>query len=222
MDGDPEKWRKLGIAPIIMTPDTGGGKNPADNSAVIRLAYYGDRLHVHAIKFDDVVTMHQPLSKFFTHDCLEMCINTYPSGFKYNVTRTSDHGEVVWRDTWRAGWSPQLKLNQLLPPDVAPRVIKVLDNARSIEDRKLIEAAYGIDMSDCKVILFEFVIPRSAMQPMENKDLEVEFASGKSFRLGFMLDDNDLPGSESWQTIAWPVTFGIFERSEKSAEAVFE
>ncbi|MGA2620149.1 MAG: right-handed parallel beta-helix repeat-containing protein [Thermoguttaceae bacterium] len=222
VDGDPEKWRKLGIAPIIMTPDTGGGRDPADNSAIIRLAYHGDRLYVHAIKFDDVVTMHQPLAKFFTHDCLEMCINTYPSGFKYNVTRTSDHGEVVWRDTWRAGWAPQLKLNQLLPPEVAPRVIKVLDNAKNIEDRKLIEAAYGIDMSGCKVILFEFVIPRSAMQPMESKDMEVEFASGKTFRLGFMLDDNDLPGSESWQNITWPVTFGIFERSEKSAEAVFE
>ena len=37
-----------------------------------------------------------------------------------------------------------------------------------------------------------------------------------------MLDDNDLPGSESFQNITWPVTFGIFERSEKSAEAVWE
>jgi hypothetical protein len=222
VDGDPEKWRKLGIAPIIVTPDTGGGTGPADHSAIIRLAWHQDRLYVHAIKFDDVVTMHQPLPKFFTHDALEMCINTYPSGFKYNVTRTSDHGDVIWRDTWRAGWSPQLKLNQLLPADVAPRVIKVLDNAKGIEDRKLIEAAYGIDMSGCKVLLMEFVLPKSAIQPMEQKDLEVEFASGKTFRLGFMLDDNDLPGSESFKNILWPVTFGIFERSEKSAEAVLE
>jgi hypothetical protein len=105
---------------------------------------------------------------------------------------------------------------------VAPRVIKVLDNARTIADRKLIEAAYGIDMSGCKVLLMEFVIPQSAMQPMEQKNMEVEFVSGKSFRLGFLLDDNDLPGSESFQNITWPVTFGIFERSEKSAEAVLE
>ncbi len=223
VDGDPEKWRRAGISPqIIITPDTGGGKDPRDNSAIIRLGYYKDRLYVHVIKFDDVVTMHEPLSKFFMHDTVEMTINTYPSGFKYNVTRTSDHGEVVWRDTWRANWAPQLKLNQLLPPDVAPRVIKVLDNAKTIEDRKLIEAAYGIDMSACKVMLVEFVVPRSAMTPMELPGSEVQFASGKTFRLGFMIDDNDLPGSDSWQNIVWPVTFGIFEREEKSATAVFE
>jgi len=222
VDGDAEKWRKLGIAPqIILTPDT-GGDGPKDSSAVIRLAYFGDQLYIHAIRFDDVVTMHNPLAKFFRHDALEICINTYPDGFKYNITRTADKGEVVWRDTWRAGWDRKRTLNQLLPPEVSPRVIKVLPNSRDIEDRKLIEAAYGIDMSDCRAIVYEVMIPQSAMQPIDHKDLQVEFGSGKEFRLGIMIDDNDVPGSDDWQNTVWPVTFGIFERSERSATAKFE
>ena len=39
------------------------------------------------------------------------------------------------------------------------RVIKVLDNARDLPERKLIESVYGVDMSDCKVIVTEFKLP---------------------------------------------------------------
>jgi len=102
------------------------------------------------------------------------------------------------------------------------RVIRVLDNASTIEDRKIIEGAFGVDMSQCKVMVMEFMIPKSAMTPMENKDLEVDFASGKSFRLGFSLNDNDTPGVDTMNIVNWPVTYGTFERTEKSGVAVFE
>ena len=41
-------------------------------------------------------------------------------------------------------------------------------------------------------------------------------------RLGFMINDNDLPGSETFDPIVWPVTYGTFERWENSAVATCE
>ena len=66
------------------------------------------------------------------------------------------------------------------------------------------------------------MIPRSAMAPMENKDMEVDFAAGKSFRLGFMLNDNDTPGADAMNPVVWPITYGTFERADRGALAVFE
>lgn len=221
IDGDPEKWRQLGIQPLLLTPDLASG-GPAGTSAVIRLAYHQENLYVLAIKFDDVLTSFQrEIGKHYLQDGLEMAINSYPSGFKYNITRLVGQGDVVYRDTWRAGWGHP-EYNQMLPPETAPRVIKVLDNAASIADRKLLEAAYGVDMSACKVMLMEFMIPRAAMTPMENKEMEVDFAPGKSFRLGFMLNDNDTPGADAMNPVVWPITYGTFERTDRGALAVFE
>ena len=63
IDGDPQKWRTIGLEPqIVMTPDSGSGFNgPKDCSAVIRMAYEGNNMYVQVIRFDDVVTFHQPL-----------------------------------------------------------------------------------------------------------------------------------------------------------------
>jgi hypothetical protein len=145
-----------------------------------------------------------------------MAINSYMSGYKFNVTRTQEHGETIFRD--RFG---KAAADRVLDPKLAPRSIRVLDNAHDIEERKLIEGIYGTDLSNAKVIVTEWKLP-----------LEYAFAtdptsgpkgnSGESFWLGFTIDDNDVPGSDIQKLIFWPATYGTFEVKERGALATLE
>ena len=221
VDGDVEKWRRLGIKPIVITPDV-HGSSPTSSSAIARLAYHQDKLYVQVIKFDDVVTFHQnDKDKHYLQDGIEMAINSYPEGFKYNVTRLAGTGDVVFRDTWRGNFGHP-ECNQLLSPEVAPRVIKVLNSAEALADRKLIESAYGVDLGQGKAVVMEFMIPRSAMTPMERQEMEVEMASGRTCRIGFAINDNDQPGSDALNPVVWPVTYATFERPDRLSLATFE
>ena len=49
-----------------------------------------------------------------------------------------------------------------------------------------------------------------------------QVVSGKWFWLGFMLNDNDVPGTDVQRYIAWPATFGMFNPAEAGAKAFFE
>ena len=73
-------------------------------------------------------------------------------------------------------------------------MIKVLEDAREIEERKLIEDIYGVDLSKCKVIVTEFKLPLDYAWSPESLPIKVE--SGGAFWLGFFIDDNDTPGSD--------------------------
>ncbi len=227
IDGTLAKWR--GITPqIIITPDvaSSGITGPLDCSAVIRLAYEGDNLYVQALVFDDKVVMYQPEKLFYKQDALEMSINGYAmGGFKYNLTRVRDQGDYLFRDRWFSD-----KLCIPLDAKLAPRKILVLDNAEDVEERKLIENIYGIDLSASPVIVYEFKLP---MQQVYNKDQIfnkdaglpenlVEMKSGASIRIGFMIDDSDQPGADVQKTISWPATYGTWAPLELHAEAVLE
>ena len=111
--------------------------------------------------------------------------------------------------------------NQLLFPEVAPRVIKVLNSAETLADRKLIESAYGVDLGQGKAVVVEFMIPRSAMTPMERQEMEVEMASGKTCRIGFAINDNDRAGSDALNPVLWPITYATFERPDRLSLATF-
>ena len=117
IDGDPKKWRALGIAPqIVVTPEAGQGiDGPDDCSAVIRLGYESKNLYVQVIKFDDVVTMHQPLKFHYKQDSTEMCVNGFMGGFKFNITRTREHGDTIFRDRFLFP-----KLDLVTDPSQAP------------------------------------------------------------------------------------------------------
>ena len=145
IDGDPAKWRKTGVSPnIIITPETAGAgiTGPLDATVLIRLAYQGNDLYLQALYFDDVVNLSQPNIRYYSQECLEMCLNGFMTGFKFDFTHVSDNGDIVMRGRWLRndlGWQ--------VPQDVIPHVIKVLDDARDVPERELIESVYGIDMS---------------------------------------------------------------------------
>lgn len=219
IDGKLEKWRAAGITPqIIMTPVTGTGiDSPLDASAVIRLAYEGQNLYVQILRFDDVVTFHQPVSKSHLQDTMEMSLNGFFDGFQFSVSRFTDAGPAIVRRRFFFS-----KLEDRTPADHAPRVIEVLPDAKNVEERKLIEAIYGIDMSRCKVIVTEFKLPIDKITYRGAEEAIFPVKSKSGFWIGFAIDDNDIPGSDIQKMIVWPATYGTFNVKEDGAWAVFE
>ncbi len=220
IDGDLKKWRTAAIPPqILITPETAGGSvtGPADISGVVRLAHENGNLYVQVIKFDDVVTMHQPLAKHYLQDSVELCINSYLHGFKFNVTRTQEHGDTVFRDQF-GNWK---NVNRVYEAQDVPRSIQVLDNAAEVAERKLIESIYGVDLSKSKVIVTEFKLPLAKVFEGNPKALPTT-KSGDTMWFGIMLDDNDVPGSDVQDLLVYPATYGTFALKERGCLATFE
>jgi hypothetical protein len=223
IDGDLDKWRRLRLTPqIVVTTDTGGTgiDGPADCCAVIRLAYHGDDLYAQFLVFDDVVSFHQTNAKHFMQDGVEICLNGFMPGFKFDVSMLTDTGPTVWRNRFYYA-----NLGLALPESHAPRVIKVLDNARAVEERKLIEDVYGVDLSANRVIVTEFKLPIDATTYRDSPDALkaiTPWRSGMEFWLGFLINDNDEPGTDQQNYLVWPATYGNFNPVEDGARAVLE
>jgi hypothetical protein len=220
IDGDLKKWRDAGITPqVLITPVTATGSidGPADCSAVVRLAYESNNLYVQVIRFDDVVTMHQPWRRSYLQDTVEIMLNGFADGFQFSVSNYTDIGPGIVRRRFFAG-----SLEALVPAAHAPRTIKVLDNAKDVSERELIEAAYGVDLSKCKVIVTEFKLPIDRETYRGSEDAIFPVRSGATFWLGFMICDNDVPGADIQDFLVWPASFGTFQPKEDGALAVFE
>jgi hypothetical protein len=95
----------------------------------------------------------------------------------------------------------------------------VLDNAKDVEERKLIEDSYGVDLSGSKVIVTEFKIPMS--YAWDGK-APVAMKSGTGFWMGWFIDDNDTPGLDEQKAYPWPVTFAAFGNADQGAWATLE
>lgn len=218
IDGDLEKWRKAGISPnIIITPDTAvdGIDGPLDASAVIRMAYHGKDLYVQILRFDNNPVFFQPVSRHYLQPCVEMCINGFGPGFKFDISKTTDAGDMIIRQRFYF-----TKLERLLSNQNAPRIIKLLDNAKDVSEREMIESVYGVDLSVDKVIVTEFKLPMDTIT-YEGAEADVpSMKPGSSFWLGFMIDDNNQPGADLQNLMVWPATYGTFNPPEDGAKAI--
>jgi hypothetical protein len=221
IDKDMQKWRDAGISPAaIVTPESGSADitGPDDCSAIVRLAYHGQDLYVQTIVFCKTVSFHQPLGKMFQQDGIEMGFNGFMQGFKYNVSITTDHGPTVYRNKFV---SPSY--DRIYTDQEVPRSIAVLDDAAKVDERKYIEAIYGVDLSHSKVIVTEFKLPLTAEVGLAGDPAQLkEVAPGKSFWIGFLINDNDTPGGDVQKTLVWPPTYGTFNVKESGALATFE
>lgn len=217
IDGELAKWRTAVPTPQIMvTPETGTGiSGPADASALFRLAYEGNNLYVQCLRFDNLVTMFQTRELFYKQDCLEMAINSFPSGIKLNVTKIRGMGDTIVRDGWF------IKPKEL-DPATSPRVIKVLDNAKDVPERKILEQIYGVDLSNSKVIVTEFKVPLNDDTFTDRLDAKPTMTSGSTMYLGIGIDDNDSPGADLQKMLVWPPTYGTFADRYASALVIFE
>lgn len=218
IDGDLAKWRTAGIAPnIIITPDTAvaGIDGPLDASAVVRMAYFGTDLYVQVLRFDENPVFFQPVSRHYVQPCIEMAINGFGPGFKFDITKTTDAGDIIIRQRFFFQ-----KYELLVPPDHAPRVIKILDNAQDVPERSLIESVYGVNLAPDKVIVTEFKLPMDAITYKDAEADAPKMTPGSSFWLGFMIDDNNQPGADLQNLMVWPATYGTFNPPEDGAKAV--
>jgi hypothetical protein len=202
------------ITPVTATGDIDG---PGDCSAVVRLAYEGSNLYVQVLRFDDVVTFHQPVAKSNAQDTVEIMLNGFHEGFQWSVTNTTDAGAAMIRRRFFAQ-----DLQDLTPAEHAPRSIKVLDDAKGVPERELIEAAYGVDLSKSKVIVTEFKLPIDRVSYRGSESSAFPVRSGATFWLGFLICDNDTPGADIQDFLVWPASYGTFQPKEDGALAVFE
>ena len=72
-------------------------------------------------------SFHQPVVRHYQQDGIELCINGFLPGFKFDITRTSDAGPIVIRQRYY-----YQDLDFLVPPSHAPRTITVLKDARDV------------------------------------------------------------------------------------------
>jgi len=220
MDGDLQKWR--GITPqLILTPEIGGYRidgGARDCSVIVRLAWEGRNLYMQAFKFDNVVTSHNPQQRAYLQDTIEMAINSCLQGMKFNFSLTSDLGQTIYAD---GGMGAEYHCT-ILSPEHAPRVIKVLDNAKAVSERQLLENIAGIDMSDCKVEYFEAKLPIDKDTYAGREGALWELKPGNDFRLGFLIDDNDQPGADTMRFIQWPLGYGYFMPKDNGAQGILD
>jgi hypothetical protein len=222
IDGNLAKWREAGVKPqIVVTPESSGGSidGPLDCSAVVRLAYEGNDLYAQFLIFDDVVSFHQDLVSHYLQDGVELCINGFLTGLKFDATKLADLGPVVYRN--RYGTSANL----LLPESHVPRSIRVLDDARDVPERDLVEVVYGVDLSRSRVIAIEFKLPIDAVtykgSPKELKEV-TPWGPGRDFWFGMLINDNDVPGTNVQNFLLWPPTYNNFASKEEGARAILE
>jgi len=217
--GDVAAWRQaLPVPQIIVSPETSVGSisGPEDASAVIRLGHRDGSLYVQVIRFDDVVTMHQPLDKHYKQDSVEMSLNSFLTGFKLNVTRTREHGETVLRERFALP-----KFTRVFTPEEMPRSITVLENSKDLPERKFIEDLYGVDLASAKAIITEFRVPLKLLFA-DDPTAQVTGASSEAIWLGFMVNDNDVPGSDTQDLIVYPATYNTFATKERGILATLE
>jgi parallel beta-helix repeat protein len=221
IDGELGKWRQAGVPlAAIVTPESGsaGLAGPADCSGVIRLAWEGKDLYVQTIVFDDVVTKHQPVVNMYQQDGIEMAINGFMEGFKFNVAMTTDKGPTVFRNRFVVKG-----MDRIYSEAEVPRNIRFLSDSREIEERKFIESLTGVDLAASPAIVTEFRLPLTADVALSGDPRQIEKVGvGAEFYVGFMINDNDVKGGDIQEHMVWPSTYGTFNLKTAGAKAVLQ
>ena len=181
------------------------------------MAYHGRDLYVQLLRFDDVV-MYDPTLGTHQQDTLEMMVNGFHTGFQFCIGKFAADGSAAVRR--KRFYANDLQMDY--PADVVPRVVKVLDDAKAVPERELIEAATGEDLSAAKVIVIEFKLPIDERVWVKDEKSVFPVESGKGFWLGFMIDDNDLPGAGLQKVEVWPSGYGTFAPKEDGVWVTFE
>jgi hypothetical protein len=73
-----------------------------------------------------------------------------------------------------------------------------------------------------KVIVIEFKLPIDERAWVKDEKSVFPVESGTGFWLGFMIDDNDLPGAGLQKLETWPSGYGTFAPKEDGVWVTFE
>lgn len=80
-------------------------------------------------------------------------------------------------------------------------------------------------MSRSKVIVIEVKLPIDAVTYKDSlKELQeiAPLGPGREFWLGFLINDNDVPGTTVQHYLLWPPTYNNFVSKEEGARAILE
>jgi hypothetical protein len=166
------------------------------------------------LQFDDVPTFYAMVYE----DCVELAINgACGPGFQFICYKDADGTDHVWRNRFFQGGS-----QRFIDPQHAPRIVKVLPDARDVPERRLVETLYGEDLSESKVVLTEFKLPIDAVTFAGAEQDVFSLGPGTSFSIGFFIDDSDTPYTDVQRLLQWPATFGMFNPPEDGARAICE
>lgn len=80
----------------------------------------------------------------------------------------------------------------------------------------------GVDMSDCKVELFEAKLPIDKDTYAGREEALWALKPGSQFWVGFLIDNNDQPGADTMNFIQWPLGYGYWMPKENGAKAVLD
>ena len=95
-------------------------------------------------------------------------------------------------------------------------------SAKGVPERSIIEGFYGVDLAKSKVVITEYMLPIDDITYKGDPKAKFEVAPGKSVWIGFMIDDNDVPGADYQNFCFWPATYSTFAEKEVSAYCTFE
>ena len=180
-----------------------------DCNAVIRMAYEGQNLYFQVLQFHDVPMFYQMVQE----DCVELALNgAFGNGFQFICYKDADGNDHVWRNRFFAANS-----QRTFGAQHAPRIVRVLDSAENVSEREALEGLYGVDMSNAKVVLTEFKLPIDKESFSGAEGDVFPLGPGKSFWVGFFIDDNDHPYTDVQSLIQWPATFSMFNPKEDGA-----
>jgi hypothetical protein len=71
-------------------------------------------------------------------------------------------------------------------------------------------------------VLTEFKLPIDAITFAGAEQDVIPLGPGKSFWIGFFVNDSDVPFTDVQQFIHWPVTFGMFNPADDGARVICE
>lgn len=174
----------------------------------------GAELYFQVLQFDDVPMFYSMVYE----DCVELAINgACGPGFQYICYKDAEGKDHVWRNRFFMAGS-----QKFIEPKHAPRIVKVLPDAQAVSERQLLENLYGVDLSKSKVVVTEFKLPIDKVTFSGAEQDLFQLGPGKSFWIGFFIDDNDTPYTDVQRFLQWPATFGMFNPPEDGARVICE
>ena len=214
IDGDLEKWRQAGIKPVAVV---GHPARSRGRATAAPLSAWPMKVRTCTSRCSSSTTSRCSIR--WSMKTASSWRSTAPAGlaFSSSATRTRRARTTSGANRFFMGGS-----QKLIEPHHAPRIVKVLKDAQSVTERQLLENLYGVDLSKSSVVVTEFKLPIDKVTFAGAEQDVFQLGPGKSFWIGFFIDDNDTPYTDVQRFIQWPATFGMFNPPEDGTRVFCE
>jgi len=98
----------------------------------------------------------------------------------------------------------------------------VLPSAKDVSERSIFQELYGVDLSASQAVITEYKLPIDDVTYKGDTAAKFAVQPGSTVWIGFMIDDNDVPGAGYQNFCFWPANYSTFAEKEVSALCTFE